>query len=136
MKVLEFHKEKIPGFEKAFVVEFAPQFGIRVTRRLVGEYILSTEEVKNGAQFEDAIIRSIYDVPYGVLLPKKIDNLLVAGRCISMTPGVDDLRLIGPCIATGEAAGTAAAISVKNDKKPRNIDIKQLQKALKNRTLP
>lgn len=136
MKTLEFLKENVPGFEKAFIVEFAPQFGIRTTRRLVGEYILSTEEVKNGARFDDAVIRSIYDVPYGVLLPKKIDNLLVAGRCVSMTPGVDELRLIGPCIATGEAAGTAAALSVNKNVKPRDVDIKELQSALENRTFP
>jgi hypothetical protein len=109
MKVLEFHREKVPGFSGAFVVEFAPQFGIRVTRRLIGEYILSREEVRNGSRFENAIISCLYDVPYGILLPKKVDNLLVAGRCISMTSGMDELRLIGPCIATGEAAGTAAA---------------------------
>jgi hypothetical protein len=136
MKTLDFLKENVPGFEKAFIVEFAPQFGIRTTRRVVGEYILSTEEVKSGARFDDAIIRSIYDVPYGVLLPKKIDNLLVAGRCISMTPGVDELRLIGPCIATGEAAGTAAALAFNKNVKPRDIDIKELQSALKNRTFP
>jgi len=134
MKALKFLKENVPGFEKAFIVEFAPQFGIRVTRRLIGEYILSTEEVKKGARFDDAVIRSIYDVPYGILLPKEIDGLLVAGRCVSMTPGVDELRLIGPCIATGEVAGTAAAISVKNNVKPRDIDIKELQEALQNRT--
>lgn len=136
MKVLEFHRENVPGFEKAFVVELAPQFGIRVTRRLVGEYILSTDEVKKGARFDDAIIRSIYDVPYGVILPKEVDNLLVAGRCISMTPGVDELRLIGPCIAIGEAAGTAAALSVEKNVRPREIDINELQEALKQRTLP
>jgi ribulose 1,5-bisphosphate synthetase/thiazole synthase len=136
MKTLDFLKENVPGFEKAFIVEFAPQFGIRTTRRVVGEYILSTEEVKSGARFDDAIIRSIYDVPYGVLLPKKIDNLLVAGRCISMTPGVDELRLIGPCIATGEAAGTAAALAFNKNVKPRDVDIKELQSALKNRTFP
>ena len=70
------------------------------------------------------------------MLPKELDNLLVAGRCVSMTPGVDELRLIGPCIATGEAAGTAAALAVNKNVKPRDIDIKELQSALKNRTFP
>lgn len=136
MKALEFLRENVPGFEDAFIVEFAPQFGIRVTRRLVGEYILSTEEVKSGARFDDAVVRSIYDVPYGCFVPKEIDGLLVAGRCISMAPGADELRLIGPCIATGEAAGVAAALSVKHGVKPRALDIDVLQEALQGKTLP
>jgi len=133
---LEFLREKLPGFENAFMVEYAPQFGIRVTRRLKGEYILSSEEVKNGARFTDAVIKSIYDVPYQCLLPRKLGNLMVAGRCISMDPGVDELRLIGPCIATGEVTGVAAALSIKKGIPPRSLNVSDLQAALQGKTLP
>ena len=133
---LEFLREKLPGFEKAFMVEYAPQFGIRVTRRLKGEYILLSNEVRTGARFDNAVIKSIYDVPYGCLLPGKMDNLLVAGRCISMDPGVDELRLIGPCIATGEVAGVAAALSVEKGISPKRLNVNDLQAALQGKTLP
>jgi ribulose 1,5-bisphosphate synthetase/thiazole synthase len=136
MRVLEFHRKNVPGFEGAFVVEFAPQFGIRVTRRVAGEYVLSSEEVRGGARFDDVVVRSIYDVPYGVLLPKGVENLLVAGRCISTSKGMDELRLIAPCIATGEAAGVAAALAVERGVSPRDLDIGELQAALKGRTIP
>ncbi len=133
---LEFLREKLPGFENAFMVEYAPQFGIRVTRRLKGKYILSSKEVRTGARFDDAVIKSIYDVPYQCLLPKKLDNLMVAGRCISMDPGVDELRLIGPCIATGEVTGVAAALSIKKGISPKSLSVNDLQAALKGKTLP
>jgi hypothetical protein len=136
VKALEFLKKNLPGFENAFMVEFAPQFGIRVTRRLVGEYILSSEEVRTGERFKDTVIHSIYDVPYRCLLPRKLENLLVAGRCISMTPGVDELRLIGPCIATGEAAGIAAALALDKGISPKSLQVVELQKALQGKTLP
>ena len=136
-KALQFLRKNIPGFEDAFILETASQLGVRASRRLVGQYALSKEEILRGARFNDAIIRSIYDVPYGCLLPKKIDNLLVAGRCVSATKeGREELRLICPCIATGQAAGTAAALSVKNTVKPKDLEIKMLQKALEHGTFP
>ncbi|MFB0522593.1 MAG: FAD-dependent oxidoreductase [Candidatus Bathyarchaeia archaeon] len=136
-EVLMFLRENLPGFENAFVLETAPQLGIRAARRLVGEYALSKEEILAGARFEDAVIRSIYDVPYGCLMPKQVDNLLVAGRCVSGTKeGQEELRLICPCIATGQAAGTAAALSLLDGVQPRHLDVGRLQAALKKGTFP
>ena len=70
------------------------------------------------------------------MTPKGVENLLVAGRCISTTQGMDELRLIAPCIATGEAAGVAAALAVERGVSPRYLDIEELQAALKGRTIP
>jgi succinate dehydrogenase/fumarate reductase flavoprotein subunit len=73
-----------------------------------------------------------YDIPYGVLVSKEIDGLMAAGRCISATHGaINTLRLVVPCILTGEAAGTAAALAVKEGVPPRSVDIKALQGQLK-----
>jgi hypothetical protein len=132
-----FLRERMPGFEDAFILETAPQLGIRAGRRLVGEYALSKEEILNGVRFNNAVIRSIYDVPYGCLLPQRIDSLLVAGRCVSGTEeGREELRLICPCIATGQAAGTAAALSLLENVQPRSLDIRRLQTALQGGTIP
>ena len=134
---VDFLRKNMPGFENAFILETAPQLGVRAARRLVGEYELSKEEILEGARFPDAVIRSIYDVPYGCLLPKKIDNLLVAGRCVSGTAeGREELRLICPCIATGEAAGMAAALSLKEAVQPRALNMTVLQNALQEKTFP
>ena len=75
--------------------------------------------------FEDYDLRGLeYDIPYRCLLPKGIENLLVAGRCISTThKAQNSIRCIGPCMATGEAAGTAAAIAIESKLFPRSIDI-------------
>jgi hypothetical protein len=134
---LTFLQEHMPGFEEAYLLETAPQIGVRAGRRLIGEYALSKEEILNGVRFPTAVIRSIYDVPYGCLLPSTIDNLLVAGRCVSGTEeGREELRLICPSIATGQAAGTAAALSISENVQPRDVDINQLQTALHGKTLP
>jgi len=74
---------------------------------------------------------TLYDIPYRCLIPKKIDNLLVVGRCISVThEALGSVRVSAVCMAEGQAAGTAAALAVKNKVTPRKLNVKQLQKAL------
>jgi hypothetical protein len=74
---------------------------------------------------------TLYDIPYRCLVPKKVDNLLVAGRCISVThEALGSVRVSAVCMAVGQAAGTAAALAVKNKVTPRKLDVKQLQKVL------
>ncbi len=138
---LRFLRAKVPGFEAAYVLEIAPQVGIRETRRLVGEYMLSGEDVLACASFDDAIgvngwpleihvagdvewrwppipeSRGYNELPYRMLLPRAAPgcarNLLVAGRCASMThEGQSGARVSGACFVMGQAAGTAAAFAL------------------------
>jgi hypothetical protein len=153
--VFEFIRESTPGFEKAFISEMGPQLGIRETRRIVGEYLLTEDDCLGCADFDDAIgvngwpverhvsgnvlvkfppipqSRGFNQLPYRMLVPQRIDNLLVAGRCASMThEGQSAARVSGPCFAMGQAAGTAADMVLKTNAVPRMIDIGALQARL------
>jgi hypothetical protein len=146
----------VPGFEKSYIVDLPPQLGIRETRRVVGGYMLSGEDVLSCASFEDSIgvngwpmeshvagdvifkfppipeSRGFNELPYRMLVPAVIDNLLMAGRCASMTHhGQSAARVSGACFAMGEAAGTAASLALSGNTIPRDIAIEKLQQALK-----
>jgi hypothetical protein len=145
----------VPGFEKSYIVDLPPQLGIRETRRVVGGYMLSGEDVLGCAAFEDSIgvngwpmeshvagdvifrfppipeSRGFNELPYRMLLPEGVDNLLVAGRCASMThDGQSAARVSGGCFVMGEAAGTAAALALSGNTIPRDIAVEKLQQAL------
>jgi len=131
VEALEFYRRHVPGFEDAFVLEFAPQMGIRETRRIVGGYTLTKEDAVSGRRFDDAVARGPFDVPYRCLVPKEVDGLIVAGRCISTTHEAHGvIRNIPPCLITGQAAGTAAALTSKKGVKPRKLDVHILREAL------
>jgi hypothetical protein len=131
MTAVDFFKKNIPGFESSFLSDTSPQIGTRESRRLEGEYILTKEDVLEGIRFPDVIARSLFDIPYRCLVPKKIDGLLVSGRCISTTHEAQaSIRMICPCYATGEVAGAAAALAIKTGVQPRNIDVSELQTTL------
>lgn len=146
----------VPGFEMSYIVDLPPQLGIRETRRVVGGYMLSGEDVLGCASFEDAIgvngwpmeshvagdvvfkfppipqSRGFNELPYRMLVPEQIDNLLVAGRCASMThDGQSAARVSGACLAMGEAAGVAAALALSGNTIPRDIAVEKLQQQLK-----
>jgi FAD dependent oxidoreductase len=146
----------VPGFEKSYIIDLPPQLGIRETRRVVGGYQLSGEDVLGCASFDDSIgvngwpmevhvagdvifkfppipeSRGYNELPYRMLVPEGVDNLLVAGRCASMThEGQSAARVSGACFAMGEAAGTAAALALSGNTPPRDIAIEELQQALK-----
>ncbi len=139
-----------PGFENAYLAATASTIGVRETRRLKGEYILTGNDIKEGAKFEDAVaccsapiedhnagndvkwdfLKSgdYYQIPYRSLLPKKIDNLLVAGRCLSAThEGQASARNSAQCMAMGEAVGVAAALALSKGISPRQVNHKELQ---------
>ena len=138
---------KVPGFEAAYALEIAPQLGIRETRRLVGEVALTADDVIGCADFDDTIgvngwplelhvagdvewrwpavgSRGFNQLPYRMLLPRRelpgsVDNLLVAGRCASMThEGHSAARVSGGCFVMGQAAGTAAALALARRRSP------------------
>ena len=130
---------KRAGAEQAYLVETAPQMGIRITRLLAGMKSLTMEDAKKGVRFKDVIgyggayaSASEFQIPYGCLVPSKLENLLAAGRCVSAEFAIaDTLRLIPICWVTGHAAGVAAAISVKDKCKPREVDLTKLQGTLR-----
>lgn len=139
LRTLEFFRENFPGFEKAFLLDTAPQLGTRGSRRLKGEHILIKEEWMSGVKFPDVIAtcpprtegEPLINIPFGCLLPEEVENLLVAGRCISVDLVThNSVRLIPPCMATGQAAGVAAALAVRERVTPREIDRSQLRALL------
>lgn len=153
-EVFEFLREWVPGFEGAYIVDIPPQVGIRETRRVVGEYQLSEEDILGCAEFPDAVgvngwpvedhvlgtvqirwppegSRGFNQLPYRMLLPRGLGNVLVAGRCASMTHGGQSAaRVSGPCFVMGEAAGTAAALALRRGVRPRELPVEELQRQL------
>lgn len=125
-------RKHMPGFEKAYILDAAPQAGVRQTRLLEGEYVLTRDDVTQRRRFPDVIGRGRdYFMPYRSILPKRIDGLLVAGRCFSATPEAQKLsREIPPCMVMGEAAGTAAAMAIQAGVEPRALDVPALQRRL------
>ncbi len=126
-------RSQLPGFEKCYVVDVAPQTGVRQTRLLEGEYVLTKDDLAVRTRFSDSIARGRdYYMPYRVLLPQKIDNLLVAGRHFSVTSQAQKIsREIPPCMAMGEAAGVAAAQALNAGVSVRHVDVGTVQKALR-----
>jgi hypothetical protein len=145
----------VPGFENSYIVDLPPQLGIRETRRVVGGYMLSGEDVLGCASFSDSIgvngwpkeshvagdvifefppipeSRGYNELPYRMLVPESVDNLLMAGRCASMThEGQSAARVSGACFVMGEAAGTAAALALSGNTIPRDISVEKLQQQL------
>jgi hypothetical protein len=140
----------VPGFENAYFTKTAPFLGIRETRRIVGQYVMTQEDVLSCRHFEDAIAVAsypidihrpqddgctliwcgdCYDIPYRSLVPLKVSNLLVAGRSISTThEAMGAIRVMATCMAMGEAAGRAAKISVRSNHAPADIDIARLRR--------
>ncbi len=128
-------RTKLPGFENSYIVDVAAQLGVRQSRLLDGEYVLTKDDVESGAVFPDTIGRSNkWHLPYRSLLPKNIDGLLVAGRCYSATPQAQAIsREIPTCMVLGEAAGTAGAIAARERLSPRDVKPGVLREELRRR---
>jgi hypothetical protein len=133
MNLLAFARENIPGFENARMLGAAEQMGIRQTRLLKGEYIVTKEDVKSRRHFADSVCRGRdYYTPYRALLPKGIDNLIVAGRHYSVeSEAQKQSREIPPCMAQGEAAGVAVALALNSDLALRDVDARAIQKQMR-----
>lgn len=121
--LVEFVRANMPGFEKCFVIDVAPQLGVRQTRLLEGEYIVTKDDVNNRVHFADTVARGRdYYTPYRAMLPKEVEGLLVAGRHYSATESAQKLsREIPPCMSMGQSAGVAAALALA-----ANIPLKQV----------
>lgn len=149
--------EKVPGFEKANIAQIAPVLGVRETRHVRGEYMLTGDDVIHSVPFEDTIaadncaldIHDVkggdvdfqglgpYEIPYRSLVPLEIDQLLVAGRCISADHIAHGrTRNMPACMATGQAAGVAAAVAVETGTTVRNVDVGRVQDILRKMSMP
>lgn len=131
--LLSFVRAKMPGFEKAFIVDVAPQIGIRQTRLLDGVYVMSKDDIAQRRHFPDSIARGRdYYYPYRSMLPRGVGQLLVAGRHYSATSAAQrNSREIPPCMAMGEAAGVAAALALESNLDVAEVDVTILQKRLR-----
>ncbi|HEY31868.1 MAG TPA: FAD-dependent oxidoreductase [Dehalococcoidia bacterium] len=143
----DFMKKNIPTFENSFIIDTASQTGTRGGRRLVGECVVTREDLQAGKEYDDAIAviprfdalgdTAHVQIPYRCLVPVKVDGLLVAGRSFSSDMAANNMvNLIPHCIAMGQAAGTAAALAVKNDVNVRDVDIRALQDSLTRQNVP
>jgi len=131
-------KEAVPGFESSYISLMADQLGITESRRLLGEYVLTRDDLNSA--FNDVVARTghwtkydcVYNIPYRSLLPKKLSNLLVAGRCISVDHRTHHAtKEIPACMATGEAAGTAASLAASGGVTVGKVNVPVLQKQLR-----
>ena len=131
--LMEFVREQMPGFERAYFVDFAPQTGVRQTRLLDGEYVVTRRDVRDRVHFPDSVCRGRdYYTPYRALLPVGVEQMLVAGRHYSSTPQAQKMsREIPPCMAMGEAAGIAAAHALDGATLVRNVDVGGIQRQMR-----
>ena len=154
--IVDFLQTFIPGFEKSYLIQSANTLGVRETRRLKGRYMLTGNEAILCEPKADSVARGsytidihdpngksaavggvikgdFYDIPYGCLVAKEYDNLLACGRCISVDHVAHaSTRIQGTCIMTGQAVGTAAALSLKQNIGPADIDVNYLRETLIN----
>jgi hypothetical protein len=152
-EAFDFIKNRTPGFGDSYIVDIAPQIGIRETRRVFGEYRLTEDDVLDCADFDDTIgvngwpveahvagtvefrwqrrPRGFNQLPYRMVVPQAVDNLFVAGRCASMTQGgQSSARVTGPCFVMGEAVGVAADLAIGGDLAVRDVPVAELQRRL------
>ncbi len=157
--IIRYLREFVPGFERAYIISAASLMGVRETRRFKGVQTLCEDDILTARVFDDWVVRGAhfnfdvhnltgagldktgiqhkwaqpkgYTIPYGCLVPEKIDGLLLAGRCISGTHiAHSNFRVMPICVGIGEAAGAAAAICAKESLEPRALDAKRIQETL------
>lgn len=153
-QVSRFLREWVPGFADAYVMQSGVSIGVRETRRILGDYVLTGDDVLTARKFDDVIARGTYpvdihnpkgrgtvlrsvppgdayDIPLRCLLPRGVDNVLTAGRCISGTHEAHSSYRVTPtAMATGQAAGVAAALGAKNGQRPRAVPVPDVQTEL------
>lgn len=133
MNLYHFVRENLPGFEKASMLGAAEQVGVRTTRMLQGEYVVTKDDVVSRRYFADTVCRGRdYYTPYRALLPTKVEQLIVAGRHYSAEPEAQKRsREIPPCMVQGQVAGIAAGIALQENINIRNVDPQKIQKAMR-----
>lgn len=155
-QVFDFIRSEHPGFDRSYIVDIGPETGVRETRRIRGEYQLTEDDILNCTDFDDTVgvngwpveahvrgdldirwhrglnPRGYHHIPFSMLVPIGVDNLLVAGRCASFThDGQSAARVAGPSFVMGQAAGTAAALALAGGIAPRALSVTALQDRLR-----
>ena len=154
MRLVGFFRARVPGFAHARIAATATQIGVRESRRIVGDYTLTREDILERRTFDDAVARSAYpidihnpsgsgtttqrlppgtsyEIPYRCLVPRRVEDLLVAGRCISTThEALASTRLTPTVMTLGQAAGTAAALALAAGVTPRMLGARVLRERL------
>jgi hypothetical protein len=154
-QIARFLRDRVPGFSDSYVVQSGVQVGVRETRRIVGEYQLTGQDVLTARRFDDAIARGAYpvdihnpsgrgttlkrlprgqsyDIPLRCLFPRDVDRVLVAGRCISGDHVAhSSYRVMPISMATGQAAGVCAALAAAQGKRPQDIPASAVQRELR-----
>ncbi|MBR4157397.1 MAG: FAD-dependent oxidoreductase [Oscillospiraceae bacterium] len=137
--ILEFCKKSFPeAFANAYLYDIAPQLGVRGSRRLDGETIVTRLDFACNRAFDDVIAwhpvigsPAPIEIPYSCMIPKTVDNLICPGRHLSADPlAIGALHLIPECAGTGQAAGVAAAVACADGSTTKTVDIKKVQKIL------
>ncbi|MEQ8514396.1 MAG: FAD-dependent oxidoreductase, partial [Chromatocurvus sp.] len=133
MKLFQFAKANLPGFHSSFMLGAAEQVGIRQTRLLRGEYVVTKDDVTERRYFSDTVCRGRdYYTPYRALLPRGVDGLLVAGRHYSADPSAQKMsREIPPCMAQGEAVGVAASLALESNIPLKDVDPIAIQRKMR-----
>ncbi|MEM7433470.1 MAG: FAD-dependent oxidoreductase [Pseudomonadota bacterium] len=133
MNLYRYVRDNMPGFEKSNMLGTAEQVGVRTTRMLKGEYVVSKEDIVERRYFEDTVCRGRdYYTPYRALLPVGVEQLIVAGRHYSAEPEAQKRsREIPPCMVQGQVAGIAAAIALNENKNIRDVDYRQIQTTMR-----
>lgn len=146
--VIDYLKEAVPGaFENAYLYDIAPQLGTRISKRLKGEYVMSTADFAYALKHDDVIawhstICQVNDcgpveIPYRAILPQKVENLICPGRHLSADGiAIDWLDLIPQCVGTGQAAGVAAAVAVDQNSTAHSVNIARVQDILVDQDVP
>lgn len=158
MALLDFFRSDLPGFENCSLLDTATHIGVRETRRIDGVYELTLDDLQAGTHFDDVIAlcgypvdihdpagsgggtggdappsANVYEIPYRVLVPKEVDGLLVSGRAVSAThEALGAIRVMPPCFALGQAAGSAAGLAALSGIQPRNLEYAKLRDELLN----
>lgn len=156
VELMRFFHDQLPGLDKCRLLDTATTIGVRESRRVMGVYMLTLEDLVEGRQFDDVVAvagypvdihdpvssagpfdegipstANIYEIPYSCLVPESMDGLLLAGRCVSAThEALAAIRVMPPSFAMGEAAGTAAAQAVSASVQPREVNVEKLQHQL------
>ena len=153
--LMDFFRKNLPGYENCRCKSSGTTTGVRETRRVMGDYVITAEELAGGKKFDDVIVHNAefivdihnpagagqaeskiqyvrpYDLPYRCFVPRKVENLYVAGRCISGTHRAHaSYRVMSICMAMGEAVGIAASLCAEEKCSPRALDVRHLQKVM------
>ena len=152
---IRFLQRRVAGFGQSLFSGIAPRIGVRETRRIIGDYVLTAEDVLTGRKRQDGVAKGghhvdihgsgmdhtrkpieggrSYDIPYGCLIPRGLDNVYISGRCLSSTREANSsARVMGTCMATGQAAGTAAGLCIARGLRDvRALPVEELRQALR-----